>query len=446
MDYCTCPASLSYDSKAGLFQQHRAACTCRVLLLTLAGLGTSLTFLDNFTSRPPLLVLCLTTLRVGSVVVVVCMVTIGISGLFNASRSVYCEACHAHANSHVRNGLMKAAKWGRLTAWWTTASMATTLLLVLTYLFPSVVTEPDEKIVMTTARVLSSTGALDALANAVSVLLLGGFVGPDLHQIARRLTQVGTQVRKYRERTARQRLTKAAKLRGGNISMLAALMNNSSPDEIFREALHHFRRVPWDVLTYDVFANGGLSMNNRRFAQDLLQISELCDFGQCDAFLSHSWHDDPEAKWAALCDWSKEFQKEHGRSPTFWLDKVCIDQNNIAQDPQCLPVFLCACNSVLVLWGPTYASRLWCILELFVYYTMRSDWTTPDMALYVKLIGNSSEVLGISRTWRGFDVRDCDAFDARDKESILHVIAKGRRGIAGFNARTQTLVRRAVRN
>ena len=43
---------------------------------------------------------------------------------------------------------------------------------------------------------------------------------------------------------------------------------------------------------------------------------------QVDFFVSHSWSDDPVAKWEQLCRLNEEFQASHGREPTFWLDKV----------------------------------------------------------------------------------------------------------------------------
>ena len=41
-------------------------------------------------------------------------------------------------------------------------------------------------------------------------------------------------------------------------------------------------------------------------------------------------HDNAVHKWARLQQIVDAFFKEHGRNPTFWLDKVCIDQANIA--------------------------------------------------------------------------------------------------------------------
>jgi len=48
-------------------------------------------------------------------------------------------------------------------------------------------------------------------------------------------------------------------------------------------------------------------------------------------------------------------------------DKACIDQSNIEQSLACLPVFLAGCQTLLVMAGPTYCSRLWCVMELFTF-------------------------------------------------------------------------------
>ena len=55
------------------------------------------------------------------------------------------------------------------------------------------------------------------------------------------------------------------------------------------------------------------------------------------------------------------------------LDKCCIDQNNIDAALQCLPVFEMACKRMLVLCGETYTTRLWCIWELYTFFSMSSD-------------------------------------------------------------------------
>ena len=52
---------------------------------------------------------------------------------------------------------------------------------------------------------------------------------------------------------------------------------------------------------------------------------------------------------------------------THTQDKACIDQSNIQQSLACLPVFLAGCQTLLVVAGPTYCSRLWCVMELFTF-------------------------------------------------------------------------------
>ena len=106
----------------------------------------------------------------------------------------------------------------------------------------------------------------------------------------------------------------------------------------------------------------------------------------------------PGAKHALLSRWAKRRQEATGNEPTLWLvalapplslhqyrlhaqmksyalcaaqDKACIDQSNIQQSLACLPVFLAGCQTLLVVAGPTYCSRLWCVMELFAF--VRSD-------------------------------------------------------------------------
>jgi len=42
--------------------------------------------------------------------------------------------------------------------------------------------------------------------------------------------------------------------------------------------------------------------------------------GEIDAFVSHSWHDDINAKWEALQEWIHHFRAKRGRDPVLWID------------------------------------------------------------------------------------------------------------------------------
>ena len=57
----------------------------------------------------------------------------------------------------------------------------------------------------------------------------------------------------------------------------------------------------------------------------------------------------------------------HTRLIRYAQDKACIDQNSIQQSLACLPVFLAGCQTLLVVAGPTYCSRLWCVMEIFTF-------------------------------------------------------------------------------
>lgn len=59
-----------------------------------------------------------------------------------------------------------------------------------------------------------------------------------------------------------------------------------------------------------------------------------------DAFVSHSWQDDGRAKFEALRAWAARFAAEHGREPLLWLDKACIDQQNIGASLAGIPVYV----------------------------------------------------------------------------------------------------------
>ena len=174
--------------------------------------------------------------------------------------------------------------------------------------------------------------------------------------------------------------------RGGSVA--------GSVDTLLQWAESHFRTISFDLLSRADFVpdgdarasehstrassrrgsllssdgDGGGEHGGERGADNWR--SEPRAMGQCDAFISHSWQDPPEPKWAALSAWAEAFEAEHGRPPSVWLDKLCIDQRNVQEALACLPIFLAGCDRLLVLAGPTYSSRLWCVMELFTFLKM----------------------------------------------------------------------------
>ena len=146
--------------------------------------------------------------------------------------------------------------------------------------------------------------------------------------------------------------------------------------------------------------------------------------GEVSAFVSHSWSDPGALKYGHL----QEFAAAHdGGDCLLWLDKACIDQTNIDTNLACLPVFLSGCNSLLVLAGPTYATRLWCVMELFVYLRMggqREDVT-------VRLLGATEAVRELLVR---FDAGKARCYLGKDREKLLAVIEAGFGTFTPFNS------------
>merc|ERR1719326_1936597 len=88
-------------------------------------------------------------------------------------------------------------------------------------------------------------------------------------------------------------------------------------------------------------------------------VSFPCGFGDIDIFVSHSWHDDPDEKIFCLRRVAREFAAEHGREPVMWIDKWCIDQENIGEILRYLPIFLMASQACVVLLGAVHDDRIW---------------------------------------------------------------------------------------
>jgi hypothetical protein len=84
------------------------------------------------------------------------------------------------------------------------------------------------------------------------------------------------------------------------------------------------------------------------------------EWDKIDFFISHSWEDDYKKKWSALDKFSDEFYLRKSRFPTYWLDKVCINQKETNRALEVLPINIASSKQVLVLMSETYLKRLVC--------------------------------------------------------------------------------------
>jgi hypothetical protein len=290
---------------------------------------------------------------------------------------------------------------------------------------------------------------LDITLNALCTGVLSGLVGPREQAEAReeKLKTVGNKVLTNQERAVCDKLAAALKLgaqnRSNEAAALASMMGNKDPEIIFENSIKRFRAVDWDKLkdNLDIFRGG--TLDGQKAAEDLLEMSFNCEIGECDAFLSHSWHDDCEEKIKELTNWCENFRALNNVPPVLWVDKLCIDQTDIASDLECLPVFLAGCGNMLVMSGHTYTSRLWCIVELFVYVNMQSGGADGDQlaGLTVIPLGKDTEERNkVWSTWTSFQADACNCFAQSDKDHIMAIIRDFEGGIEGFNASIVKLV------
>ena len=100
----------------------------------------------------------------------------------------------------------------------------------------------------------------------------------------------------------------------GRAAGVAALVGKRDPQEVLVLARRTFMALPWAALSESDFTDNQDSGLNAK--------AKRCRLGEIDAFLSHSWHDDPFDKWRALSAWVAAFSRNSGREPAVWLDKV----------------------------------------------------------------------------------------------------------------------------
>ena len=143
-----------------------------------------------------------------------------------------------------------------------------------------------------------------------------------------------------------------------------------------------------------------------------------------DFFLSHSWHDDPAAK-SAVVDLVKDRFKaaNGGREPTFWLDKVCIDQSNISEGLKVLCINVTACNKLLVVCGKTYFQRLWCILELFMMFAFADEEDAVARIELVPIEADGVTRASILESMAHFKLADAHCYDPNEEIKLRGVMA-----------------------
>ena len=214
---------------------------------------------------------------------------------------------------------------------------------------------------------------------------------------------------------------------------VAALVGGKQAHEAVAAASSRFRVLPISELTVACLASNTDSGLNAKTRPAKLQ--------ECGAFISHSWRDSEldggAAKHAALCEWAAK--QPAGLATTCWLDKACIDQSDIAGNLLCLPVFLSGCQTLLVLAGPTYVSRLWCLLEVFTFVYMTSGDAAGRIVL--KPLGDARAV---AASFVNVRVKAASCFLPEERQKLLATIESGFGYLEAFDAEIKRFLDQAV--
>ena len=148
-------------------------------------------------------------------------------------------------------------------------------------------------------------------------------------------------------------------------STIIGLCGSSGLATVIGRARARFRTVPASLVRAESL---GARYNGAH--RPLAQAARRTPLGECDAFISHAWIDPATERFAALTRWHEGFVRRHGRPADVWMDQFCVDEANLQADLACLGAYIAGCRRFVMLACPTYASRLWCALELVTFVEM----------------------------------------------------------------------------
>jgi hypothetical protein len=205
---------------------------------------------------------------------------------------------------------------------------------------------------------------------------------------------------------------------------IAALINGSDANNVLSEGSKRFRALPLSSIDSD-------DLSHNKDTSMYVRTNEA-KLGEVEAFISHSWHDAGAAKFAQLQHWGNKIRSANGREPSVWLDKACIDQDDIAANLASLPVFLSGCRSLVVLAGETYTTRLWCALELFTF--LRMGGLASDVTVY--RVGGEKVTVALKK----FDALKAKCFFPRERERLLAVVEAGYGDVRPFNNQVRKIL------
>ena len=104
-----------------------------------------------------------------------------------------------------------------------------------------------------------------------------------------------------------------------------------------------------------------------------------------------------------------------------WLDRCCLDQNNLGVGLKVLCVNLMACDKLLILFGETFTQRLWCMWEIFTLMAFMPTGVALKKIEVLPLGTDRSGTMLLEEV-RHFDYRVARCYDPNEEAKIKAVI------------------------
>jgi len=94
----------------------------------------------------------------------------------------------------------------------------------------------------------------------------------------------------------------------------------------------------------------------------------------------------------------------------------------------------------VILCGPTYLSRLWCVVEIFTYMQIHGSFEKVTVINVLRDGCQEDDLHDIKCSFESFDARHCKCFNTDDKERLLTIVATACGSIEEFSAAVSKLM------
>jgi len=101
-----------------------------------------------------------------------------------------------------------------------------------------------------------------------------------------------------------------------------------------------------------------------------------------------------------------------------------MSRETVGLDLACLPVFIMACNTMLVLAGETFATRLWCAWEMYTFFAICPNKNNRICIASLDSDSLTHQALG------NFELSEAKCTSKTDEDKLRSVITAG--GQASF--------------